>query len=110
MMKRGSMAILVADDDPDDRALARDALFESRLLNPVHFVNDGVELLEFLQHRGRFADSEAPRPAVILIDLNMPRIGRARGHREDQAGPRAATDPDCGADDFEGRRGHLSHV
>lgn len=73
-MSRPPLPILIADDDPDDRELARDALIESRLVNPVHFVSDGIELLEFLQRRGRFRDSLAPRPAVILVDLNMPRM------------------------------------
>lgn len=73
-MTRPALPILIADDDPDDRELAREALTESRLLNPVHFVTDGVELLEYLQRRGRFSDSDTPRPGVILVDLNMPRM------------------------------------
>ena len=54
--------------------LAEDALKESRLVNDIRFVEDGEELLEYLQQRGRFADHEsAPRPGLILLDLNMPR-------------------------------------
>lgn len=74
MTTRGTLPILIADDDPDDRELAVEALTESRLLNPVHFVHDGVELLEFLQHRGAYAGNDSPRPGVILVDLNMPRM------------------------------------
>jgi CheY-like chemotaxis protein len=69
-----AVPILIADDDPDDRDLARDALSESRPLNPVHFVKDGVELLDFLKRTGAYTSSDAPRPGVILVDLNMPRM------------------------------------
>jgi CheY-like chemotaxis protein len=67
--------ILIADDDEEDRMLARDALTESRLANPLYFVVDGVELLDFLHHRGRYENPEsAPRPGLILLDINMPRM------------------------------------
>jgi CheY-like chemotaxis protein len=67
--------ILIADDDEEDRMLARDALTESRLANPLYFVADGVELLDFLHRRGRYEDPEsAPRPGLILLDINMPRM------------------------------------
>lgn len=72
---REPVVILMADDDEDDRILARDALAESRLLNDVHFVTDGVELLDYLRRRGAYADPDtSPRPGVILLDLNMPRM------------------------------------
>jgi CheY-like chemotaxis protein len=61
----------MADDDADDRMLAKEALEESRVLNELHFVEDGEELIEFLKQRGKYAD--APRPGLILLDLNMPR-------------------------------------
>lgn len=71
---RKSVVILIAEDDEDDRMLAKDALEESRLCNDLYFVGDGVELLEYLRHEGRFADpAAAPRPGVVLLDLNMPR-------------------------------------
>ncbi len=55
--------------------LAEDALQESRLANDLRFVEDGEELIEYLQHRGRYSDPDsAPRPGVILLDLNMPRM------------------------------------
>ena len=67
--------ILMADDDEDDRLLTRDALEESRLGNPLYFAHDGQELLDFLYHRGRFSDPGlSPRPGMILLDLNMPRL------------------------------------
>ncbi|MBO7922949.1 response regulator [Alteromonas sp. K632G] len=66
--------ILMADDDEDDRLLTVDALKESRVLNNLFCVEDGVELLEFLRHEGKYTDaSKAPRPSLILLDLNMPR-------------------------------------
>jgi CheY-like chemotaxis protein len=68
------ITILMADDDADDRDLAREALAESRLLNELHSVNDGAELLDFLRHEGRYADKPTPRPDLILLDLNMPKI------------------------------------
>ena len=67
--------ILMADDDADDRMLTQDALYESRLKNPLYFVKDGQELLDFLYNRGAFQDREQfPRPGLILLDLNMPNI------------------------------------
>jgi len=69
------IVILLADDDEDDRLLARDALVESRLANELRMVGDGVELLEYLRREGSYADAEdSPRPGVILLDLNMPRM------------------------------------
>lgn len=74
MPKSGKpITILIAEDDADDRLLAQEALNESRLVNEVHFVEDGEELLDYLHHRGRYATEPAPRPGVILLDLNMPR-------------------------------------
>ena len=69
------ITILVADDDPDDRLLLQEALDEARLGNPVHFVNDGVELMDYLNWRGKYMErAGGPNPGLILLDLNMPRI------------------------------------
>jgi CheY-like chemotaxis protein len=67
--------ILLADDDEEDRELARDALQDSRLANQMKFVVDGQDLLDYLRHEGRWAGPEvdAPRPGIILLDLNMPK-------------------------------------
>jgi CheY-like chemotaxis protein len=67
--------ILLADDDEEDRELARDALQDSRLANEMKFVHDGQDLLDYLRREGRWADPsvEAPRPGIILLDLNMPK-------------------------------------
>ena len=67
-------AILFADDDPDDRMLVRDAFEESSLDCDLRCVEDGEELIDYLRRRGKYASAqEAPRPALILLDLNMPR-------------------------------------
>jgi len=64
----------MADDDPDDRFMTKEAFKEAMLINDLRFVEDGEELLEYLYHRGRYSDPEsAPRPGLILLDLNMPR-------------------------------------
>lgn len=74
-----SITILMADDDADDRELTREALTEGRLANDLRFVENGEELLEYLRRQGRYApEGAAPRPGLILLDLNMPRMdGRA---------------------------------
>jgi CheY-like chemotaxis protein len=69
------LTILLADDDEEDRELARDALQNSRLANEMKFVVDGQDLLDYLRRQGRWAgpDADAPRPGIILLDLNMPK-------------------------------------
>lgn len=68
------IVILCAEDDDDDRLLIREAWEEGRLANDLRFVHDGEELMEYLQHRGAWSDpASAPRPGLILLDLNMPR-------------------------------------
>jgi CheY-like chemotaxis protein len=69
----GSITILMADDDADDRMLAADAMRESRLGNTLRCVEDGQELMDYLMRRGKYAIIDAPRPGLILLDLNMPR-------------------------------------
>ncbi|MCA9836467.1 MAG: response regulator [Trueperaceae bacterium] len=73
-MNRNPITILMADDDPDDRMLTGEALEESLLANDLHFVEDGEELMDYLYCRGKYSDpASAPRPGVILLDLNMPK-------------------------------------
>jgi two-component system response regulator len=68
------ITILMADDDADDRLLTKEAFEESHLSNDLRFVEDGVELLDYLKRRGKFADpATSPRPGLILLDLNMPK-------------------------------------
>jgi len=67
--------VIIAEDDPDDRLLIRDALKEAIMRGvDVRFVKDGAEMLDYLYHRGKFsAAGEAPHPELVLLDINMPR-------------------------------------
>jgi CheY-like chemotaxis protein len=70
-----SVVILMAEDDADDRMLTKDAMDEGRLMNELRFVENGEELLDYLLHRGDYADpASSPRPGLILLDLNMPKM------------------------------------
>lgn len=80
--------ILMADDDDDDRLLTRDAVAEAGLDGDLHFVQNGEELLDYLLHRGRYeAPAAAPRPGLILLDLNMPLKDGREALREIRADP-----------------------
>ncbi len=82
------ISILMADDDPDDRLLAQEALMESQLPNDLYFVEDGEELLDYLNRRGKYTESKkSPRPGLILLDLNMPRKDGREALKEIKADP-----------------------
>jgi CheY-like chemotaxis protein len=66
--------ILLAEDDPRDVELTLTALAEYNLANEIVVVRDGVEALDYMYRRGPFADRPAENPAVILLDLKMPRL------------------------------------
>ena len=67
--------IVVADDDPDDRLLVEAALHEAHVRNPIDFVEDGEELLRYLRRQGEYtAHASKPLPALVLVDINMPRM------------------------------------
>ena len=66
--------ILLAEDNPNDIELILTAFEEARLANEIVVARDGVEALDFLHRRGAHADRTTPPPAVILLDLKMPRI------------------------------------
>ena len=76
MNKQGKVIhILMAEDDADDRMLVVEAFEEKRVANSLAFVEDGEELLDYLNRRGKYGDAEKfPRPDIILLDLNMPRM------------------------------------
>ncbi len=73
------MTILVDDDDEDDLLLIQDAFDEHKVPNPIVFVQDGEDLMDYLYRRGSYEDLRGqPFPGVVLLDLNMPKKdGRA---------------------------------
>ncbi|MBE9035811.1 response regulator [aff. Roholtiella sp. LEGE 12411] len=72
--RQKTVTILMADDDEDDSMLVSEALAESQLPIEAYIVRNGEELMDFLYNRGRYVDkSSAPRPDLILLDLNMPK-------------------------------------
>jgi len=70
------ITILICDDDEDDRALTRQALEDAHISNSLRFVEDGEQLLDYLHQRGEYSGETgaAPRPGLILLDLNMPKM------------------------------------
>lgn len=67
--------ILLVEDDPGDQELTRRALDEGKFLNTLHIVEDGEEALEYLHREGKYADAKtSPRPDLILLDLNLPKL------------------------------------
>lgn len=87
--ERKPIVILLADDDEEDRMLACDALAESRVSNNINCVTDGEDLMDYLQHRGKYTTpAAAPRPGLILLDLNMPKKDGREALREIKSNPR----------------------
>ena len=83
-----SINILLADDDAEDRMLARDALEENRLANNLDCVEDGEDLLDYLHRRGKYTELvEKPLPGLILLDLNMPKKDGREALQEIKADP-----------------------
>jgi len=75
--------VLVADDDVDDCELTEMAFVRAGIPISVRFVHDGTELLDYLLRRPPFTGSDdAPRPQLVLLDLNMPRMGGREALRE----------------------------
>jgi len=66
--------ILLAEDSPADAEMAIDALRDANLVNPIVHVEDGVEVMDYLLRRGAFVNREAGNPAVLLLDIKMPRM------------------------------------
>ncbi|MFT4563431.1 MAG: CheY-like chemotaxis protein [Gammaproteobacteria bacterium] len=84
----------MADDDHEDRMLTQDAFDESRVANDLRFVEDGQQLLDYLRTMGKFTNSEdAPKPGLILLDLNMPRIDGREALKEIKSDPNLRSIP-----------------
>ena len=85
---REPITILLADDSEDDRLMTREALAESFVHNPLREVEDGEEVMDYLQRRGAYTNpDDAPRPGLILLDLNMPRKSGHEALQEIKADP-----------------------
>ncbi len=86
--------VLLAEDDPDDQLMVTEAFEENRLHNHIHIVENGIELLDFLRNEGKYQDpSLAPRPGLILLDLNMPRMDGRTALEEIKKDPKLRSIP-----------------
>ena len=63
--------VLLVEDDPGDVLMTKEAFEHHKIRNPLHVVADGAEAIRFLRREGEYAD--APRPGLVLLDLNLPR-------------------------------------
>jgi len=87
-MEDKPVAILLAEDDPDDQYLISEALDENRLNARLYIVSDGEELLDYLNRREKYQEREKwPMPSLILLDLNMPRKDGREALSEIKADP-----------------------
>lgn len=83
-----NVTILMADDDEDDGILVREALAESQLPIELYIVSNGEQLMDYLYHRGGYANnSSLPHPDLILLDLNMAKIRGLEALKEIKTDP-----------------------
>ncbi len=88
MVLAKSNVILMAEDDSDDQLLVRDALQEAGFGLDLRFVSNGVQLLDYLHQRNQFQTTGAsPRPGLIILDLNMPKMDGREALKEIKANP-----------------------
>jgi CheY-like chemotaxis protein len=80
-------SLLLVEDNPNDVELTLSALKEARLANEIVVVNDGEQALDYLQRLGRYSGRSGPNPAVILLDLKMPKIDGHEVLRQIRANP-----------------------
>lgn len=94
MKEEKTPIILIADDDEDDRMFTKEAFDENFEDNEIRFVNDGVELLDYLRRKNKYANpASSPRPSIILLDLNMPRMDGREALQEIKNDPKLRTIP-----------------
>lgn len=74
MLKNQVNEILLVEDNPDDVELALHALKRNNILNPIVVARDGQEALDYLFNEGKYADSKHENPALILLDLKLPKV------------------------------------
>ena len=86
-MNHSIRAVLLAEDSPADAEMAIDALREANLANPIVHVEDGIEAMDYLLRRGRYADRAEGLPSVLLLDIKMPRMDGLEVLREVRANP-----------------------
>jgi len=72
MADQAPIDVLLVEDDPGDVLMTREAFEENKVANRLAVVSDGVAALQYLRREGEFAD--APRPDLVLLDLNLPRM------------------------------------
>ena len=66
--------ILLVEDSPTDVMLTREAMEQYKVVNPLDIVEDGVDAMDYLKGRGKYADRGPSRPGLIILDLNLPRM------------------------------------
>jgi CheY-like chemotaxis protein len=88
-MKNINPLILIADDDEDDRMFTKEAFDENFKEKEIRFVTDGVDLLDYLRRRNQYSDpASSPRPSIILLDLNMPKMDGREALKEIKSDPK----------------------
>ena len=100
--------ILLVEDSPSDTDLTLEALKDFKVRNHVSVVEDGVQAMQFLRRQGPYA--EAPRPDLIMLDLNLPRKDGREVLAEIKADDNLKTIPDRGVDHFARRPGHPARL
>ena len=85
--------ILLAEDSATDAEVTQRALKKANIGNPLLWVKDGAEALDFLHHRGRYAGRASARPRLVLLDLKMPKLDGIEVLRDIRATPALQTLP-----------------
>ncbi|MEK7397106.1 MAG: response regulator [Candidatus Poribacteria bacterium] len=68
------MDILLVEDNPDHAMLTKKVLEDNKVVNKIYLVEDGEEALDFIYHREKYSNGNAPRPGLILLDVKLPKI------------------------------------